>query len=90
MEIVAVAKAAKEKVVKAAATATTAAAVTMSAAMDHVPAEGMAGTAAPGVASAAPDPGTMVDVVMADGALAPMAYPLRIQEAVIMIVLSHR
>ena len=88
MEIVAVAKAAKEKVVKVVTmhtTTTTAATVTMTAAMDHVPTGGMTDTAT-GVATAAP--GTMVDEVMSDGALAHMAHPLRIQGTV--IVLSHR
>ena len=85
-EIVAVAKAAKGKVVKAAATAaaTTTATAAITAAMDHVPAGGMADTAT-GVAAA---PGIIVDKVMPGGDLAPMAHPLRIQGT--MIVSSHR
>ena len=48
---------------------------------------GMADTTT-GVAIATEAPGTMVDKVMTDGALAPMAHPLRTQGTV--IVLSHR
>ena len=81
----AVAKAANESVIKAVAMMTTATTANMTAAMDHVPNGGMTGTTT-GVATAAP--GTMVVEVMTDGALAPMAHPLRTQGAV--IVLSHR
>ena len=79
------AKAAKENAVGKAIDMMSAATVTMTAAMDHDPTGGMTGTMT-GVATAAP--GTMVDEVMSDGALAHMAHPLRIQGTV--IVLSHR
>ena len=66
---------------------TTGATVTMTAAMDHDPTGGMAGTMT-GVATTTP--GTMVDdlEVTTDGALAPMAHPHPIQGTV--IVLSHK
>ena len=79
---------AKGKVGKAGATTTTATAVTMAPAMDHVRTVGDCGRwsdTTVGVATA--PPGTMVYVI-ADGALAPMAHPRRIQGAV--VVLSHR
>ena len=81
-----IAKVAKEKlpVAKAGAMTTTATIVTMAAAMDHDRTGGIANTTT-GVATAPPR--TMVDV-MADGALAPMAHPRRIQGTV--IILSHR
>ena len=79
------AKAANEKVAKAVDMMTGATTVTMTAAMDRDPTGGMADTTT-GVATAAP--GTMVDEVATDGALAPMAHPLRTRGSV--VGLSHR